>query len=403
MIEKIGVYRDPRNKNKPWAVRWFGEYNPATERQRRYSRSFRLKVEAEAFQADQREAFRKGTQRDAAGKTSLSDFCDSFLRVRKADLRSGTVSLYENTIKRLLSFFGPDCLLSNITPQSAAEFIAGLTRIDGQDKPLCRWTAQLILRNCKTLFQTAVEWQKIMQNPFTAVRPPKCTIPKWHYITPGEYKRLLGFAGLRWKCFYGLAYCCGLRFGELFSLTWGDIDFNGREVTIQNQAAADGRPPFFVKDYETRTIPIPEQCLNLLIDLRLYNEQTDETPYVLLDERQYRQVLVKYKRDRENNRPWRNQDMAPSAPRRFQRDVGRAGIIPTGTLTIHTLRKSCITNWANENPNPEIVRTLAGHSDLTTTMKYYSQATKEQKEKAANAIDRLLTDVEMTYESGKGA
>lgn len=33
MIAKIGLYRDPRRK-KPWVVRWFGEYDPATGKQR---------------------------------------------------------------------------------------------------------------------------------------------------------------------------------------------------------------------------------------------------------------------------------------------------------------------------------------------------------------------------------
>lgn len=45
-IEELGV----RDSLEPF-VRWFGEYDPATGKQRRYSKSFRLKVEAEEFQA----------------------------------------------------------------------------------------------------------------------------------------------------------------------------------------------------------------------------------------------------------------------------------------------------------------------------------------------------------------
>ena len=48
MIQKIGLYHDPRKK-RPWVVRWFGEYDPASGKQRRYSKAFRLKVEAEDF------------------------------------------------------------------------------------------------------------------------------------------------------------------------------------------------------------------------------------------------------------------------------------------------------------------------------------------------------------------
>ena len=75
---------------------------------------------------------------------------------------------------------------------------------------------------------------------------------------------------------------------------------------------------------------------------------------------------------------------------RFKEYVKKAGIKPDGSLTIHTLRKCCITNWANEINNPEVVRILAGHADLKTTMAFYSQVTKEQNEKAAAAIDKLF-------------
>jgi hypothetical protein len=48
MINKIGLYRDPR-KEKQWVVRWYGEYEPATGREKRYSKSFKLKRDAEEF------------------------------------------------------------------------------------------------------------------------------------------------------------------------------------------------------------------------------------------------------------------------------------------------------------------------------------------------------------------
>ena len=60
MITRIGLYRDPRNKNNPWVVRWFGQYDPTNGKQRRYSKSFRLKVEAEEFQATKMQEFGQG-------------------------------------------------------------------------------------------------------------------------------------------------------------------------------------------------------------------------------------------------------------------------------------------------------------------------------------------------------
>ena len=58
MITKIGLYRDPRKK-KPWVVRWYGDYDPAAGKRIRYSKSFTLKREAEAFQLQRVYVFSK--------------------------------------------------------------------------------------------------------------------------------------------------------------------------------------------------------------------------------------------------------------------------------------------------------------------------------------------------------
>lgn len=50
---------------------------------------------------------------------------------------------------------------------------------------------------------------------------------------------------------------------------------------------------------------------------------------------------------------------------------------------------------ANNTKNPEAVRVWAGHSDLKTTMVFYSQVTKQQATEVAEKIDVLLkADVE---------
>jgi len=49
--------------------------------------------------------------------------------------------------------------------------------------------------------------------------------------------------------------------------------------------------------------------------------------------------------------------------------------------------------------NLQLIGAMAGHAALKTTMKYYAQADKEQRERAAAVMDDLLreTDVRMTY------
>jgi len=399
MTRKVGLYQDKRNKRKPWVVRWFGEYDPAAGKQRRYTKSFRLKRDAEEFQSKRATEFKQGERRDMPEEIALGDFCKDWLRIRKPEYSSETVSLYGYTINRLLAYFRKDMPISKIAPVLASRFIAEQKRMDGKEGELSSWSRHRTLRNCKTMFCDAMKWELIAKNPFAEVNRPKLVTQDWYYLPPDEYRKLLNVAPLRWRAIYSLAYCCGLRKGELLSLLWTDIDFEAFELRIRNHPAEGKHPPFHVKDYEARSIPIPQHCLDILTDLRAYNEVTEQTPYIALNERQYKTLLAKWKRFQEQRRPWRNQDRQNNTLKQFNRHCKKACIRPNGTFALHTLRKSCITNWANEINNPEVVRRLAGHSDITTTMKYYSKVTDEQKEKAAAAIDDLLkeTDVKLTY------
>jgi integrase len=110
---------------------------------------------------------------------------------------------------------------------------------------------------------------------------------------------------------------------------------------------------------------------------------------VVLDDRQYRTAVKKRQRYQEQKKPLTNRDMKNNILTTFKRYLRWAGIKSDGNLSIHTLRKCCITNLANEINNPEVVMELAGHSDIKTTMQYHSKVTKEQRQKAAKAIDKL--------------
>jgi integrase len=391
MITKIGLYRDPR-KNRQWVVRWFGEYDPNAGKHKRYSKSFNLKRDAEAFQSQLTLALKEGQQRDRPEEVALGDFCEDWLRIRSANVKPATLKLYSDTIERLYGYFGRSCQLSKLTPHLAATFLADLRPADStrRHERLSNWTKHRILRNCKTMFGGAVTWQLLCKNPFQSVMPPKLTTTRWHYVKPDEYLNLLEVApSLRWRTCYALAYTAGLRFGELFSLTWSDIDFETSEVRIDNRPATSTMPPFDVKDYEARRIPLPRHTIDILVEL--HNEAPDMVPYVLLTERLHRTVVAKWRKCQQDNRPWKNQDMANNVLREFKRHLRQTSIQQNGTLSIHTLRKSCIQNWANELPI-NVTKELAGHSSIATTQRYYLQVDEYHRAKAAAVIDSLIAN-----------
>jgi integrase len=101
-------------------------------------------------------------------------------------------------------------------------------------------------------------------------------------------------------------------------------------------------------------------------------------------------MLSKWKKCQEEGLAWENQKMANNILREFKRHLESADIKPKGSLSIHTLRKCCGKNWADNLP-PNVTKELMGHSNIATTMKYYTQVDKDQRAKAAAIMDELIS------------
>ena len=81
--------------------------------------------------------------------------------------------------------------------------------------------------------------------------------------------------------------------------------------------------------------------------------------------------------------------MVNNINRDFKSHYRRAGIKPTGTFTIHTLRKCCAQNWADNLPL-NVTQYLMGHSKAETTMEYYSQVDEAHEKKASLVIQQII-------------
>lgn len=83
------------------------------------------------------------------------------------------------------------------------------------------------------------------------------------------------------------------------------------------------------------------------------------------------------------------QDLVNNPLRRFKTLCRQAGV---GPYTIHDLRRSCITNWAQRLPI-HVVQKLAGHSDIQTTETYYLSVQQEDLAKASRMQSTLVGDI----------
>ena len=387
---KIGLYKEKTCKGVQWRVRWFGRYNPNTGKQKRYSKTFALRKDAERFIKVKDNEFERGTPRDASTET-LKEYTVRWLRNKTQidRLRPATVLLYELTLKRLYAHFGPDVLIRQIDRRAAKSFLAELKPIKNSEESLGSWSRHRVLRHCKTIFSEAVKDGVVNNNPFDEIKRPKCTPSEWYYLKPDGFHKLLDVTPkLREKVLYALAYTAGLRESEALALYWTNIDFEKGRVHITNRPATEKYPPFDVKDTDVRTIPLPKITLDLLAQLQL--ESSENVPFILMDKEGCQRIRTKWETCRKQGRPWLNRYWSNNVIRNFHRRILWAGIETNNKeLTVHVLRKCCGQNWANMLPM-NVVKEFMGHSSIDTTEKFYSTVDDDHYDKATETMNDLL-------------
>ena len=409
MITKIGIYRDPRNKGRPWVCRWFTVADPETGKRRRFSKAFEFKRDAERFARDKDKEFEEqGRPKANPEKQTLDSFLKGYLRRRKPELKPASLELYEGTAKRLIEFFGRDCPLYDITMERAQDFILAQKSVapGHEGQKLSDWTREQLKRHCRTFFSTAVEWGYLQKNPFTtrALKGKRLVARRWYRMKPDEYHPLLDVTpSLREKAAYAIFYTAGLRLHEAFNLTWDCLDFQKNLLFVMNREAKADVPPFTIKDHEERRIPLPGHTIDLLTQWQA--EAPLGVPFVLLTAERFERVKAHWQQVRKSGSPWKNRYVVNNVLRNFKSHVKRAGIKPTAKFTVHTLRKCCGQNWADYLPM-NVVKELMGHSNISTTAEFYSTVDRDHEKKAAESVQQLLedglptreNDVQVTYE-----
>ena len=202
---KVTITKDnrPGRANK-WLVRWHGEFEPATGKQRRYCQSFKTRTQAERFQLQKQMELEDGP-RDPKVIT-IKELCEQFLDSRKHTLRHATIRGYKYTISQLLEFFSTETKIHKITRQQAEKFISSreIVHPDHQKsgKQLSSWGRNNHLSHCHAIFKAALDWEYLKKNPFAGIKPVKPISRDWHYFTSDEFQALLEkIPHLRMRCF----------------------------------------------------------------------------------------------------------------------------------------------------------------------------------------------------------
>lgn len=286
----------------------------------------------------------------------------------KADrLKASTVDWIEKTYKNHLYPQLGDKRLNEIDDEDVQRLKARLT---GRH----RKTVNNVLGVLGHSLKTAVRWKVIERVPCTVTMlKVSGALPKFYDFD--DYNRLVEAARVidgRTLLVVLLGGDAGLRRGEMLALRWTDVDFKRRQLQVQEAVWERKRVDGVGHERITDT---PKGGRSRVVPL------TDALLQALRYHRHLRGEHVLYGNDGRPATSFFLRNLLEAAQK-------RAGLRSTGGL--HILRHTFCSHLAMRGAPAKAIQELAGHADLTTTMRYMhlSPAARQDAINLLNQRDR---------------
>ncbi len=314
--------------------------------------------------------------------------------------------------------------LSEIKPMHVQAFVNAQ-----EERGLSPKTVRQRFGVLNSVMKYAFRMEIIEANPCTRCELPKVKVDtKLHFFTPEQARRFLndaltmeyevpygrrtrtdsdgnqyvvtGYTVLRhfpyqMQVYYNLAVYGAFRRGELVALTWEDVDFEERTISI-NKSASKLKGKQIIKEPKTvagnRVIAVPDRCVDMLCELRREQLElsmklgsawegkrgknfdknfvfiTDTGGMMNLDtpSHTFKRIVENY-----NNKCEREEDKLP-------------------IIRLHDLRHTSATLLLAEGVDIETVSHRLGHSKASITLDVYGHALPEVDRSAAQKLDEMI-------------
>ena len=189
--------------------------------------------------------------------------------------------------------------------------------------------------------------------------------------------------------------CCaffnGLRIGECLALTWGNIDMDKKELTVEQSITQDPefdeegnvikRPTIVAgpkTDNSIRTIKMSDECFEVLKQWRQKQEEKIATNEGVFGDLTSMNAYV-FANDDGSYRTY-------SGTRKIFDRFKKRNDLNKYNITFHKLRHTFSNMLFEMYINPKVIQELLGHGDVATTIKIYNSVMKSNSD---NAIDKL--------------
>ncbi|MDX8366710.1 site-specific integrase [Cytobacillus sp. IB215665] len=286
----------------------------------------------------------------------------------------------------ILPYFG-HMRLDQVKPIQVTTFLHALVRKDGKEKQLSSGTKIYIYRVLRNVFQRAVEWKIIQQNPVADVKRPRDT--RENDINVYNEKEVEILFSLvqnepsHWRVFTSLALAAGLRRGELLGLEWSHVDFEKGTLSIEQTIVRGKNGTSTIKGTKSRKsrriISLPPSIME---ELKIYNLKWKKEKMKMRD------------RWIENNHEWlfcneNGKHFYPTTPSTWWRRFTNR--VEVSYIRLHDLRHTSATLLINQGIHAKVISERLGHADIRVTMDTYGHVLQTADKEAAQKLDGLFS------------
>lgn len=372
---------------------------------------FKTKKAAETALAEALNKYNATGTTFTPSEITFADYLDYYLNnYVKVNLQLNSVTSAEQVHNNHLKPALGNYKLKALTPALLQEYINGLA------EKYAKATVELIISALISALNYAVEpMQYIQDNPAKNLRHPKTNKKKKEKsaLTAKDWRTIIGKypSGSKFHLVLMLGYYCGLRVNEALGLTWDDIDFEKRELSINKQLytynkrqSRDRNAYITVKTSKgKRTIKFGQALYDALqqeaerINQRTafygdfytvqYVEVNNSDVLQIIEQRADEKAPQGYKKIAPVCIFENGQQMCYNNILSLMQSIKRAGF---PDFSYHTLRHTHATILCENNVPIKAIQERLGHASINTTLAVYAHVTKQAQDDAVKVIENSI-------------
>lgn len=347
--------------------------------------------EANEKAAELRTKLGKGLDVSSKNKT-FKDWAKLFLSTQKETLSSSEYDTKEKRIDFFYSYFG-EFPLEAVRPfhiESALNALAKKNPSTG--KPSAKKTLAAYKQACSQVFKFAIKNRNLEFNPVDYAEMPKdAPVGKRRALSETEQRWIteLDPAKQRAKRAAMIAMFCGLRRGEMTALTWNDIDFEKKTITVNKSYDFKNNALKLPKtDAGIRTVPMPDSLVEFLKAEKrtsLYVVVTAKNKMMSIDswKRAIQSLLV----DLEISH-----GTALGMEKKKNKCEPKPTVFTLQPFGWHDLRHTYATLLFEAGVDVLTAQYLLGHASPQTTMEIYIHLSDAQKGRSITKLNDFLSE-----------